>query len=450
MEFATGGEFEDYLVKQKDYSIDEKQAKYFMLQILSAVSYCHSKGIIHRDLKPQNILVTSSQYGEGDHSLFGIDPNREPYEDMVLKVADFGIAGMKHAGAKGERSNAGTTKFMAPELKERKDISATKALDIYAIGIILYMMVMGKHPFVTKNKDGTRTVLSKLRFPGQKVSKDFKNLIAKMLEEDPLKRINMYDILNHEWFKREEPMAESPLQKSLSPEGSKKSIPEEEEVKLDNIFNKSIKVESINNSELFPSFSKSIREDGIDNKIHIDLDHRKIKKAMGTPSRIRRRKKFTHKRTYKVKARDILNFKNNAHKEYHSPEINSKRGHSFSGTKYQNGSVRKNVYNQRVSQPSYSNKKSQNLDSYYEKSSQISDGIPQMGYKNSSSSNIGSASWKSKINIEKRKILRSNIRNYSYSRASAKNFMKHGTVASQYDNDHKFPEINSNRSKLFK
>ena len=76
--------------------------------------------------------------------------NHEPYEDIILKVSDFGIAGIKRAGLQGEKSTAGTTKFMAPEILSEKDISASKALDIWAIGIILYMMVFGFHPFRTK------------------------------------------------------------------------------------------------------------------------------------------------------------------------------------------------------------------------------------------------------------------------------------------------------------
>jgi protein-serine/threonine kinase len=82
-----------------------------------------------------------------------IQEDQEPYEDVVLKVTDFGIAGIKRDGAKGEYSNAGTAKFMAPELHTGSDTSATKALDIWALGIILYLIIFGEHPFYDKPRE---------------------------------------------------------------------------------------------------------------------------------------------------------------------------------------------------------------------------------------------------------------------------------------------------------
>lgn len=62
---------------------------------------------------------------------------------------------MKKTGSEGEKTTAGTTLFMAPELLNETDLSASKALDIWALGIMLYMMVFGFHPFKTKLKDQT-------------------------------------------------------------------------------------------------------------------------------------------------------------------------------------------------------------------------------------------------------------------------------------------------------
>mmetsp|Transcript_19232 Transcript_19232/g.18914 ORF Transcript_19232/g.18914 Transcript_19232/m.18914 type:complete len:305 (+) Transcript_19232:361-1275(+) len=278
MDYADGGELEHYLVKQEGYRVSEKQAKFFMLQILSAVSHCHSKGIIHRDLKPQNILITYSQHGNLDHSLFEMDPNKEPYEDMVLKVADFGIAGIKRAGTRGESTNAGTEKFMAPELKDKKDISATKALDIYSLGIILYIIVMGKHPFVTKHKDGTRTVSTKLRFSDWKISKNCKDLIKRMIEEDPSERINMYDILNHDWFNQKCESDVSFFQESPSPKTKSKKVSNEDGVKPNMLFEKSLKMNMIKNSDLLPAFSKSIKEGS--GRLNFNFDKQKAKKTL--------------------------------------------------------------------------------------------------------------------------------------------------------------------------
>ena len=125
-----------------------------MAQILSAVSYCHAKNIIHRDLKPENILVTYAKEETESSILFNIPGEvKEEYEKIILKVTDFGIAGIKRAGTKGEQSSSGTAKFMAPELRSGSDISATKALDIWSLGIILYIAVFGKHPFNNNQKE---------------------------------------------------------------------------------------------------------------------------------------------------------------------------------------------------------------------------------------------------------------------------------------------------------
>lgn len=123
-----------------------------------------------------------------------------------MKITDFGIAGVKRAGSKGEQSSAGTVKFMAPELRSGNDISATKALDIWSLGIILFMIVFGEHPFSKKLKGKTTFTDNKfkLNFSSVKVTLEFKDLIRNMLDKDPEKRIRMFGILNHKWFEHKE------------------------------------------------------------------------------------------------------------------------------------------------------------------------------------------------------------------------------------------------------
>jgi len=86
------------------------------------------------------------------------------YEKITVKVGDFGIAGFKRAGVKGEDTNAGTVKFMAPELHKGEDMEANPALDIWSIGVLLFMMIYGFHPFKV-NKDRTQTVKNIIEKP---------------------------------------------------------------------------------------------------------------------------------------------------------------------------------------------------------------------------------------------------------------------------------------------
>jgi serine/threonine protein kinase len=87
-----------------------------MIQILEAVYYCHQKGIIHRDLKLENVLFSNK-------------------EKLEIKVVDFGIAGYCHNN-RGEITDSGTAKYMPPEVLSRKDLQASRAMDIWACGML--------------------------------------------------------------------------------------------------------------------------------------------------------------------------------------------------------------------------------------------------------------------------------------------------------------------------
>lgn len=87
--------------------------------------YCHSRGVVHRDLKLENVLFKH--------------PNQEDY---LVKVVDFGIAGVAD-----EKVDAGTLSYMAPECLEKVMADTTPAIDVWAIGIMLYAMIYGTLPF---------------------------------------------------------------------------------------------------------------------------------------------------------------------------------------------------------------------------------------------------------------------------------------------------------------
>ena len=97
----------------------------YILQILQALDYLHRRGIIHRDLKPANVLV----------------------KDEQVKVLDFGFATMANQVSTG--SSGGTLPYLAPELFRQQPASI--ASDLYAVGIIAYELLIGRHPFNTEN-----------------------------------------------------------------------------------------------------------------------------------------------------------------------------------------------------------------------------------------------------------------------------------------------------------
>mmetsp|Transcript_6804 Transcript_6804/g.5954 ORF Transcript_6804/g.5954 Transcript_6804/m.5954 type:complete len:223 (+) Transcript_6804:253-921(+) len=124
---------------------------------------------------------------------------------------------------------------MPPELHKREDLEANAALDIWATGVLLFMMIYGFHPFKVKNRAQTiKNIISKdIPFDNEvEVTKECKDLISQMLEKDPKKRINMLSILNHKWFEMTE--TEISLSKVVSVTRSRDQVVfSSEEIKRD-------------------------------------------------------------------------------------------------------------------------------------------------------------------------------------------------------------------------
>ena len=112
--------------------LDIKDAAKIVYRLANALDYAHSKGIVHRDIKPNNILFT---------------------RDGVLKVADFSIAlVLNHEAEQTQFSGMmGTPLYMAPE-QTRNEVVTSQA-DIFALGIVFYQLLTGRHPFAAKSMD---------------------------------------------------------------------------------------------------------------------------------------------------------------------------------------------------------------------------------------------------------------------------------------------------------
>ena len=181
MDYAEGGEL-TYLLKDKG-TLTEDEAKKIFKQIYEAVCFIHSQNIIHRDLKPNNILFLDK-------------------ERTQIVIIDFGISGMAN-GNQREKIKAGTTSFLPPEMASGEEYSSNPKLDIWAMGIILYLMVEGCYPFDGKNtKEIIISILrGKLEFNKKiKISTPLKNLIGGMLEKNYRFRIDDNSELFKKWF----------------------------------------------------------------------------------------------------------------------------------------------------------------------------------------------------------------------------------------------------------
>eukprot|EP01080_Neovahlkampfia_damariscottae_P007525 gene7525-11849_t len=177
MELITGGELFDKIVSVKKF--DEKVARRYFQQLIDGLSYCHKKGIAHRDLKPENLLL-----GKND----------------TLKISDFGLSGL--AGDNKMLSTiCGTPHYVAPEVLSGSydGISA----DVWSLGIILFVMLSGCHPF---DGDSVAELFNRIenlefKYPNY-FTKGARALLDKIIVVDPKKRATMEDIKNDPWFKK--------------------------------------------------------------------------------------------------------------------------------------------------------------------------------------------------------------------------------------------------------
>lgn len=162
--------------------LTETEARYYLLNLVNATVYMHSKDIIHRDLKLGNLFCG---------------------QKMVLKVGDFGLATKVSFKGEKKRTICGTPNYIAPEVLSSK-IGHSFEVDLWSIGVILYTMLVGRPPFETSNVKTTykRIKINFYTFPDHIIiSKAAKDLIQKLLKKEPECRISLSNILKHDFLK---------------------------------------------------------------------------------------------------------------------------------------------------------------------------------------------------------------------------------------------------------
>ena len=176
-EYVQGKELNDYLYTKGKLS--ETEACKFFHQIISGLSYLHYIGIAHRDFKPENILLTN--------------------DNKVLKIIDFGLG---NTYKKGQllKTACGSPCYIPPEMIKEEGYNAEKS-DIWSAGIILYLMLCGHLPFYEEDNQLMYDKIIRGDYDIPKfLSNDAKDIIKKILEVDPKRRLNFEEIKNHPWF----------------------------------------------------------------------------------------------------------------------------------------------------------------------------------------------------------------------------------------------------------
>ncbi|XP_033125249.1 SNF-related serine/threonine-protein kinase-like [Anneissia japonica] len=190
LELGDGGDMYDYIM-QHENGLGEDFARIYFIQIVQAVSYCHKLHVVHRDLKPENVIFFKDQ--------------------GVVKLTDFGFSNCYNPGQKLETS-CGSLAYSAPEILLGDSYDAP-AVDVWSLGVLLYMLVCGEPPFNETNDSETLTMIMdcKYRFPDH-ISDSCRSLISQLLVREPEKRLDLKTIENHPWLKMNQvPIAVEPL-----------------------------------------------------------------------------------------------------------------------------------------------------------------------------------------------------------------------------------------------
>ena len=185
MEYLKGDNL-NKIITLRDYNeLDEQEMAQIIHQLLKALLFIHNKNIVHRDIKPENIVFGKKR----DYS--------------TLKLIDFGLATTTR---NTKRNSCGSPYYMAPEIINGHFCKKT---DIWSVGVIIYLMLTGKHPFeITKDgkEDIFDIILSKdydvTELDKSECSEEAKDIILKTLVKDPDKRLSTEECLNHPWIRK--------------------------------------------------------------------------------------------------------------------------------------------------------------------------------------------------------------------------------------------------------
>ncbi|VFQ95483.1 unnamed protein product [Cuscuta campestris] len=196
MELCAGGELFDRIIAKGHYT--ERAAASLLRTIVQIVHTCHSMGVIHRDLKPENFLLLSKD------------------EDAPLKATDFGLSVFYKQGDVF-KDIVGSAYYIAPEVLKR---NYGPEVDIWSIGVMLYILLCGVPPFWAESENGIFNAILRGHVdfssdPWPSISPGAKDLVKKMLNPDPKQRLTAFQVLNHGWIKEDGEAPDTPLDNAV-------------------------------------------------------------------------------------------------------------------------------------------------------------------------------------------------------------------------------------------
>ena len=170
MEYCSGPSLRDLLIAEPN-GFEPQKAAFFVREVAKGLAYLHDRGIVHRDLKPGNIF----------------------YDDGYVKIGDYGLSKFisvsRHSG---QTASVGTVHYMAPEIGSG---NYSRGVDIYALGVMLYEMLLGKVPFEGSSMGEVLMKHLTTQAEVEHLPQPFGRVIRKALEKDPKDRYQTADEL---------------------------------------------------------------------------------------------------------------------------------------------------------------------------------------------------------------------------------------------------------------
>lgn len=181
LELCTNQTLNDLMRRRK--RLTELEVQCYLAQIISSLRYLHDHRVIHRDIKLGNIFLS---------------------DKMEIKMGDFGLAAKLEYDGEKKRTICGTPNYIAPEILEGKSGHSFE-VDIWSFGVLMFTMLVGKPPFETNDVRTTyrRIKMNAYNFPDHiPISSEARDLIEKVLVNDPSSRLTLAQIEEHEFFKK--------------------------------------------------------------------------------------------------------------------------------------------------------------------------------------------------------------------------------------------------------